>query len=335
MKTAKDLFSRSENNPILKAEKNHSWENLKVYNPGVFYEDGKYHLFYRAIGKSENSLSSIGYAVSEEGVHFERNPSSLLEPDPQNKLESKGYEDPRITKVGNTYFMTYAVFDGVEPLLNIATSTDLKKWEKRGQALDNFRFSKMGGVYANKPGHEPQYNQEIRGKDEWAKAGGIFPEKIMGKYWMLFNSQRIWFAQSDNGIDWKAIPKPFIKPRSGDYFDNFIVGMGPPPIKTDLGWLVIYHGVDKQMYYRLGLLLLDLKNPEKIIARSSKTVFEPSTPYELGGKADNVPGWPKKKVIYCCGAVVVDGVLRIYYGASDTFICTATAKLEDILKTLH
>lgn len=329
-----NLFTRSKENPILKPITHHKWESFKVYNSAAIYENNKYHLFYRAVGKGNSWHSSIGYAVSDDGEHFRRFPNPLLAPDTKNKIEKRGYEDPRITKVDDTYFMTYAVYDGIEPRLNIATSQDLRNWIKHGQALKNFRFTKMGGVFPNKPGSKPQYSRKPRGKDEWSKAGGIFPEKIKGKFWMLFNSQRIWLAHSKNGTDWEAISKPFLKPRGDDYFDNFIIGMGAPPVKTAKGWLVLYHGVDKQMYYRLGTLLLNINNPKKIIRRSKKPIFEPSTAYELSGKVDNVPGWPNKKVIYCTGAVVVDGVLRIYYGASDTFICTATAKLEDVLNSI-
>ncbi len=138
--------------------------------------------------------------------------------------------------------------------------------------------------------------------------------------------------------------------------------MGPSPIKTDKGWLILYHGIDKKIFYRLGFLLLDINDPTKILYRSKNAIFGPKESYELGkiiGKTfiDVIPGGleaihSKKsedlknylaeldkrkmipKVIFCCGAIVVDGVLRIYYGASDTFICTATAKLKDVLRTV-
>lgn len=349
-----DLFTRSTNNPILKPIKNHKWESFKVYNPGAIYEEGKYHLFYRAMGKGENWHSSIGYAVSDDGEHVERFSSPLLTPDPKKDLEKRGYEDPRITKVGDTYFMTYAVYDGIEPRLNIATSKDLKSWVKHRQAFSDFHFIQMGGVFPNWKTGKLTENRNPKGKDERSKAGGIFPEKISGKYWMLFNEHRIWMAHSGNGTDWKVIPKVFLRPRHGNFFDNFFVEMGPPPIKTKKGWLVLYHGIDKKLYYRLGYLLLDLKDPIKIIYRSKKPIFGPSEFYEMSGIVDILPGGLKAlqkmnkvklkkflekadktgrmpKVTFCCGATLVGDTLRIYYGASDTFICTATASLEDIL----
>lgn len=358
----KDLFTRSKRNPILKPIKNHKWEAFKVYNPGVFYEDGKYHLYYRAMNKSEDWYSSIGYAVSDDGEHFKRFSDPLLAPNPKTELEKRGYEDPRITKVDDTYFMAYAVYDGIEPRLNIATSKDLNTWTKQGQAFKDFRFTKMGGFLPIWHSGEPRYSQKPRGKDEWSKAGAIFPSKIKNKFWMLFGDCNIWLAYSDSGIKWKSIKQPFIKPRKGKYFDNYYVEMGPPPIKTDSGWLVLYHGIDRKIYYRLGALLLDIDDPSKILYRSKEPVFGPKESYELGkligktfidailGGLEAIQSKNKKdlekylkkldkekmipKVIFCCGAVLVDGVLRIYYGASDTFICTATARLDDILKTV-
>lgn len=314
------------------------------------------------MNKSEDWYSSIGYAVSDDGEHFKRFSDPLLAPNPKNELEKRGYEDPRITKVGDTYFMTYAVYDGIEPRLNIATSKDLKNWEKHGQAFTDFRFIQMGGVFPRWKTGKLRDIHKPKGKDERSKAGGIFSEKINDKYWMLFNEHRIWLAHSEDGIEWKVIPEVFLKPRRGNYFDNFFVEMGPQPVKTEEGWLILYHGIDRQIYYRLGVLLLDLKDPRKILYRSKEPIFGPKEPYEMGkeiGKAfiDVIPGgleaiqsknkkdlekYLKKldkekmipKVIFCCGAVVVDGVLRIYYGASDTFICTATASLDDILKII-
>lgn len=130
--------------------------------------------------------------------------------------------------------------------------------------------------------------------------------------------------------------------------------MGPPPIKTDAGWLVLYHGIDDKIVYRLGFLILDLNDPSKILYRSEKPIFEPEEPYELSGMVDILPeglealekmsqeelneflktheqSGKMPQIIFCCGAVVVDGILRIYYGASDSVICTATAKIEDVL----
>ena len=343
----KQIFTRSPKNPILKPIKSHSWESRKVYNPGVIFHNNRYHLYYRAMGKKW--FSSIGYGVSADGESFRRNMKPLLTV--ENDSEARGLEDPRLVKIGHTFYMAYAAYDGISPCLSLATSKDLKRWTKRGAAFRDWQFAMAGGLSAKKRnGHWIKKTQS----GEWSKSGGVFPEKIGGKFRMLFGEYRIWLAVSNNGLKWRGGKQPFLAPRPDNYFDNMFVEMGPPPIKTDKGWLVLYHGVDENIVYRLGYLLLDLENPNKIIYRSKKPIFEPREKYELSGMVDILPGGFKgmqkmtkpeltrflkeaektgfmPAVTFCCGAVLKDDILRIYYGASDSVICTATARLEDVL----
>lgn len=116
-------------------------------------------------------------------------------------------------------------------------------------------------------------------------------------------------------------------------FDSEHVEMGPSPIKTNVGWLVLYHGIDDKMVYRLGYLLLDLNDPTKILFRSNESIFEPSTPYELEGIID-ITNDDKPKVIFCCGAVLINNILRIYYGAGDSVVCTASTDINNLLKNI-
>lgn len=353
----KKIFTRSDRNPIILPDPKHAWESKKVYNPGAIFEDGKYHLFYRAVGSGRDSHSVIGYAVSEDGEHFTRFPRPILEPDPGNPAESRGYEDPRITKIDDTFYMAYAAYDGQVPRLHIATSKDLKHWKKHNAAFKNFNFTQMGGVFVGWKDGLPIESKEPRFPkgDERTKSGAIFPEKINGKYWMLFNEFRIWLANSDDGINWSASPEPFLKPRKNtDLFDNVFVEMGPPPIKTEKGWLVLYHGINDAIQYHLGILLLDLRDPSKILFRSEEPVFGPKEKYELSGIVDIIPGVTKllednkeeelkkllkeaerngfmPQVTFTPSAVLLDKTVRIFYGAGDQVICTATAPLSKIL----
>lgn len=338
------IFTPSKNNPILKPNKKNSWEAAKVYNPGVVYYNNKYHLFYRAVGFGKNWKSVIGYAVSKDGVKFKRAAKPILLP--KGKLEIRGLEDPRITKIGNKFYMAMAAYDGITGRLNIAISKNLVNWKRKGPALKDFLLEKYGGVFV-----KYRKGERIIKKMpyEWSKSGGIFSEKINGKYWMMFGEFKIWQATSKNGIRWKVIKKPFINSRS-KYFDNVYVEMGPPPIKTKNGWLVLYHGINKERSYQLGYLLLDLKNPKKILYRSKNPIFFPLEASRFHGIVDIAPGglnaqekMEKKelkkfidnrsipKVIFCNGAVLIKDTLRIYYGINDTYIGTATAKLKDIL----
>jgi len=314
------MFVRSSHNPILKPDKNISWRSLKVYNPTVLFENKKYHLFYRAADKEWRS--SIGYGHSKDGMKF------ILEKQPRirrsGKLEMRGVEDPRLTRIGSEYLLTYTAYDGDYAKLALVRSLDLKKWQKIGPILPNWNLYKSGGFTINW--------DQARAKEnpKWCKAGGIFPEKFDNKYLMLFGDSNIWFAEAKDLKNWQTDKKPFIKGRTGR-FDCVHVEMGPPPIKTKRGWLVLYHGVDNSIVYRLGYLLLDLKNPRKIIKRSDEPIFEPQAPYELAGLIDIAKG-RKPKVIFCNGAILIGEVLKIYYGAADSVICTASAKLKDILR---
>lgn len=356
----KDLFTRSPYNPIIKPDPAHDWEVLKVYNPGAVFYEGKYHLFYRAMGHGADWHSALGYAVSDDGEHFTRFSGPILDRDSSNPLEFRGLEDPRITKVEDTFYMAYAAYDGKVPRLTVATSKDLKHWQRHGNAFVDFDFFREGGVKVKWEDGKPIERREPKPgvTGDRSKAGGIFSEKINGKYWMLFNEFRMWLANSDDGIVWNALPGPFLGPRKDtDLFDTVFVEMGPPPIKTEKGWLVLYHGVNEAMQYQLGMLLLDLTDPTKILFRSDEPIFGPREPYELSGMVDIIPGvmelikqdkWQELKhllidaerggfmpqVVFTPAVVVVGDVVRIFYGAGDQSVCTATASLEDILSLI-
>ncbi|MCD4761709.1 hypothetical protein K8R32_02000 [bacterium] len=320
----KQLFTRSKQNPILKSTKN-QWENLKVYNPGALYYKNKFHLLYRAMGKL--GISNIGYAASPDGEKFTRNKTPLLKS--KLNIESRGLEDPRINKVGNKFFMTYTAYDGATARLCLMTSPDLKNWQRHNEIFPNWNSERAGEFLL--PWDPAQANHKA--KKHWLKAGAIFPEKLNGKYWMFFGDRLIWYATSKNGINWVPEYEPLLKPRRG-FFDSVHVEIGPPPIRTKQGWLVLYHGVDESITYRLGFLLLDSHNPTKIIKRSKKPIFRPRENYELSGQVDITQN--KKylpQVIFCNGAILEKNLLRIYYGAGDSVICTATANLQNILQS--
>lgn len=342
------MFTRSPNNPILRPDPKNDWESRKVYNCGVIFENDDYHVFYRAMGT--DWVSSIGYAVSKDGESFERSDyPMIISPD-----KTFSIEDPRVAKIGDDYFLSHTRYDGLNVTLNLATSKDLKHWKLHGEMIPKWDFKKANGFVVGWDPAQMKAEKDSQASRKWGKAGGIFSEKINGKYWMLFGDRNIWLAFSDDGLTWEPVWEPFIRPRGRNYFDQEHVEMGPPPIKTERGWLVLYHGVTEKIEYKIGFLLLDLNNPAKIIFRSDIPIFEPCELYELSGIVDILPGGydaMKKmtkieldafikeaetkgtmpKIIFSCGAVLVDEILRIYYGASDSTICTATANINDVL----
>lgn len=337
------IFTPSKNNPIIKPNSKIPWASMATYNPGLIYEKKIFHLFYRALGQA--FVSKIDHAISKDGVHFKKD----LEPDLKIELdiEKNGIEDPRITKIDKTYYLTYTAYDQKSARLCLATSCDLIHWHRHGSMLTDWNFTKAGGFTDNCD--DAQKTKEA--KTDWSKAGGIFSEKINNKYWMLFGDRNIWLATSTDGIKWRATLKPFIKPRL-KHFDNAFIEMGPPPIKTKKGWLILYHGVNQARTYQLGYILLDLKDPKKILHRSNEPIFSPIEADKFPGLVDIVPGGQaalelmdknelkkftnktkKPKVIFCNGACLIKDILHIYYGINDTYIGTATAKLKDVLNS--
>jgi predicted GH43/DUF377 family glycosyl hydrolase len=223
-----------------------------------------------------------------------------------------GVEDPRIVKIGNKYIMTYvSVSENEGVSTSLAVSTDLKKWDRKGII---FR----------------ETNKDV----------AIFPEKIKGKYvalhrpqgFYIFSKPSIWISYSPDLIYWGK-EKSIIQPRPNSW-ETEKIGAGPPPIKTKKGWLLIYHGVKKvkdKKIYSAGAVLLDLKNPEKIIARSpaDKPLITPSKSYEKKGLVSNV--------IFPTGAVpsLDKKDLLIYSGGADSVISVRKISFKEIFKSME
>lgn len=337
------MFKKSLKNPIIKPDPKIPWRSLATYNSTVIYENKTFQLFYRALGQA--FVSKIGHATSKDGIKFKKD----IEPafSPELAIEKNGVEDPRICRIEKTYYMTYTAYDGRAARLCLATSCDLEHWHRHGEMLTNWDFKKAGGFIVD--WDSAQKTGEA--KKLWSKSGGIFPEKINGKFWMLFGDRNIWFATSVDGIKWQADLIPFLKPRK-DNFDNIHIEMGPPPIKTKKGWLVLYHGINEKRTYQLGFALLDLRKPEKILFRADEPLFLPSPNQD--GLVDIAPGGhaameqmgkeelkifakrlkEKKQlpnVIFCNGACLIKNTLHIFYGINDTYIGTATTDINSLL----
>jgi predicted GH43/DUF377 family glycosyl hydrolase len=348
-----DIFTRSQSNPILKPEG--GW--WKVYNPGATVgPDGTIHLFPRAMKKAKDWHSRIAHATSRDGEHFNWNKELTLKRD--GPKEKRGLEDPRVSLIGDTYHMAYAAYDGAEVKLHTATAKDPDgPWVKNGEALPNFHFFEEGGKIFKWENGKPVEKKETKRGNCWSKSGAFFPEKFADKFKIIFGEYCIWLADSVDGKRFDVVGKPFIEPRHGTkLFDNTFVEAGPPPILTEKGWLILYHGIDDAFRYQLGFVISDINDPSKIIYRSSEPIFGPQTDYEVGDslidvigggvdklaslKPEELKAFYKKareenvmpQVVFCCGTVLKNGVLWLYYGAGDTSICTAWAPLNSILK---
>ena len=308
-------LSRLDGKPALEPVPEHPWESKYVLNAGAIALDGRVFLLYRAYG--EEGVSRIGLAASHDGLRFtERLDRPVFEP--MAPCESRGCEDPRLTKIGDRIFMTYTAFDGTIAQIALASisTTDFLRhrwgaWRRHGLFL---------------PGCVD-------------KDGALFPELFGGKFAMLHRIEpHIWIGFSSRAeCPWPSQGHVVLaSPTVGNSWDSNKIGAGAQPIKTRHGWLLITHGVDHSRVYRLGVMLLDLRDPTILIYRSPNYILEPITEWERGREGESwVPN-----VVFTCGAVPRDGPkdildandeLIVYYGAADTLVSVATAKVGDLI----
>lgn len=321
-------LTRYPRNPILEADPKQAWESGAVFNCGATVApDGAVYLLYRAVPRGytrkadghgyDNYVSSIGLAISEDGCHFTRLSQPVIKP--MEGYERYGCEDPRVTQLeidgAVSYLVTYTAlsspaFSSVGNRVALAATEDLRSFQKHGVVIP-----------------------DLENKD-----AVIFPELVGGRIAMLHrvvpDIQIVYFRDLNQlihpGVEfWKAYAgslERFAVMRPAYEWEVNKIGAGPPPIKTDAGWLLIYHGVDRAHFYRAGAALLDLENPSRVIARTPRPILAPEEEYERIGDVDNV--------VFPTGAVVREGTLHVYYGGADKCCCLATVALDDLLDHL-
>lgn len=335
-KRKRSPVTRHEKNPLLAPREEFFWESRCVLNPAVISgNDNRIYMLYRAIG--DDGVSRIGFASSDDGIHFDdrypypvfalEKPGSRLTPDKQHfspKLYPSGgswggCEDPRMVRIDGNIYMTYNAFDGWDFIRVALTSIDEED-------------------FYNKKWHweEPTY---ISPSGERHKNWMLFPEKIRGKFAVLHNLHhedvdrvRVDYIDDFSTFDPEQTPfespDPHALPSQPRAWHVRMRSPGPPPLKTDQGWLVFYHAHEKDELhrYKLGAMLLDLEDPTHIRARATAPLLEPDMWYENDWK----PG-----IIYVCGALVKDKTLFLYYGGGDKYVCVASAPLETFLEQLQ
>lgn len=290
---------RLSDQPILLPKSENEWEKAAVFNAAAIYDNGLFHMIYRASDIGPHSrfgqyVSRLGYAVSKDGINFMRLDKPVMTNDTEQEL--RGVEDPRIVKIDGVYYMMYTGYGGRTEddfRICLATSRNLIEWEKKGVVLD-----------------EPN------------KDASLFPEKIGGRFVMLHRRYpNIWVAFSDDLKTWYD-HTVIMEPISGSW-DCVKIGIAGPPIKTKDGWFLIYHGVDEYNVYRLGAALLDLSDPTKVLARQKEPILEPELEWEKNGYVPNV--------VFSCGHAVKDDTIYVYYGGADTVIGVAVLDIKDIV----
>lgn len=325
-------------NPILKPNPAVAWESLAVLNPAVVYQEETqtYVMLYRAADHSDKHQIVLGKATSKDGIHFERSSDQPnLVGSPHNTDEG-GIEDPRLVKIEDWYFMTYAsrpFFPGKywlnQKYPRISPPKGTVSFIERNDTLthlamtqDFIQYKKLGRMT----------DSRVDDRDVI-----IFPEKVNGQFVRL-SRPMTWFgegyenekpgtyiAYSNDLMEWS---KPELLMKGEAWWEDKKIGGSCPPIRTPHGWFHIYHGVSlKDQAYRVGAVLLDLNNPSKVIARTHDFIMEPDQPYELEGFYN--------ACVFPTGNVVVDGTLYVYYGAADKYVCVATAPFDALLLYLR
>lgn len=306
-------FQRAPNNPILEPNPTHQWEAKAVFNPAAIRLGDTTHLLYRAL--SEDNTSTFGYATTRDGFTINyRHPEPVYVP--RAPFEQKrvpnansGVEDPRLTRFGNTLYMFYTAFDGQNPPRVAFTSISVKDFL-------NQRWRWAPPTLLTAP--------ECDDKDAF-----LWPQKVRGKF-LIVHRRGI---DIDYGFTDALPPKGgwleetrWIANRVG-WWDGKKVGGASPPVKTKKGWIMLYHGVSDDGVYRVGAVLLDKRDPTRILARTVFPLFEPEAPYEKEGVVRNV--------VFPCGNVLVNDTLFIYYGGGDRVVGVTTIALHDLLVALQ
>jgi predicted GH43/DUF377 family glycosyl hydrolase len=310
-----------------------------LFNPAAArLPDGRILLLTRAQNKA--GLSQIGGALSTDasGTKFVEQATPVLAPAEPYERDASGLhggvEDPRVVRIGRTWYLTYTGYNGKDAQLCLATSRDLRHWRRRGVILPAYGVGKQ----------RRSWNQQ------WTKSGAIVPQKINGRWWMYYLGTRtlpdgqtaddrggttvdcMGLASSPDLLHWKdATPEPVLRRRVAA-FDSRVMEPGPPPILTPAGILLLYNGADAHLVYRTGWALFDAHDPARLLARSDAPFFQPELPWEIHGQVPNVvflegmvtdrvqeeaPQFAKEFPKYDSQRQVAYRMLG-YYGAGDT-----------------
>ncbi|MCH7574331.1 MAG: glycosidase [Candidatus Marinimicrobia bacterium] len=312
-------------NPILEP-RGDDWESVAVFNPAAIYKAGKIHLFYRAVGDYTLYASRLGHAIFDRDLNLiERDSEPWMLPD--WKMWEKSVEDPRVTEIEGELYLTYVATPSPSPPGAVRRRLGIPRPESAhprtalAKVNDLRAFERMGIITPY-------------GADE--RDVVLFPEKIDGHYAVIHrpanwvgpeyhtSGPAIWFAFMEN-LDQKMFHHKLVMEAEADWEGNKL-GAGPPPVKTENGWLLFYHGVDKNSVYRAGAALLDLNEPWKVIARTSDPILEPEEEFERFGDVPNV--------VFPEGVVRIDNSLIIFYGAADKVCCAAFVDVDEFTSDL-
>jgi predicted GH43/DUF377 family glycosyl hydrolase len=294
-------FVRINGEPLVKPDPELDWEAGGVFSPAVIHENGSWKMLYRAFGKDQ--ISRMGYAESDDGILWRKSKEPRVIPD-HTGLEDNGIEDPRIVKIDNRYLITYTAYEKENPDV-----------ETRIRILETTDFHKFEHV-------TPRFHSQQHRND---KDGVLFPEKIHGKYYLFHRLEPDIQLSSSNDLKSWTKYSTVLNPTRNDW-EDYKIGAGAPPIRTQLGWLVFYHGVSQKYKYAMGAAVLDIDTPDKVLYRLPFPLLTPEFVYEETGVVSNV--------VFGTSVIELVASYRIYYGAGDDVIAAALVDKAELLKTL-
>lgn len=299
-------LARYDKNPIL-IPQGDGWESRGVFNPAAVEWQGNIYLIYRAQGR--DGVSRLGLAKMRTPTEvLERKPEPIFSPDASNEYEKEGVEDPRITKIGDSYYMAYVAASKYTSVTKVPAHPRDAEWRVRtslAKTTDFVNWTRYGVIISHIDSKDP----------------ALFPEKVDDNFCLLHRvAPQIRIAVSADERRYKERGSVF-GPRGG-MWDEVKVGVGAPPLKCPSGWVVFYHGVDKNNVYRLGIALLDLHDPSLIIGRTMEPILEPEMSWEKEGRVKNV--------VFTCGVIEADDKYWIYYGGADTAIGVASISKQEV-----
>ncbi len=300
---AKEFVRRYEGNPILTKD-DVPYPVETVHNAGVVKYNGKYIMLFRSHLATGRSI--IGIAESDDGFKFRVRPKPFIVPSKEtvfSEYEEFSVEDPRITPLEGAYYITYSAYSAHGVRIGLAKTTDFKTVERVAFIT------------------QADYRNTV-----------LFPERINGRYVKLdrphsdISPWSIWISYSPDLRHWgdsRVVMKPVKY-----HWDEMKIGPGAPLIRTDKGWLSIYHGVFQTMdgcIYRLGAALHKLDDPAQVLGVGDRWILQPEDQWEVTGYVHNV--------VFTCGAVPEDdGTLKLYWGGADTVMCAGVAVIDELVE---
>jgi predicted GH43/DUF377 family glycosyl hydrolase len=298
-------WKRLSNTPIISPQ-GRSWESAGTFNPAVVRRGGKIVMLYRA--QDAVGTSRLGYAESEDAVHFARRAEPVLRPEAEYEKDG-GVEDPRLVEIAGRYVLTYTGYNKQDAQLCMAESKDLIHWERKGVLL---------------PAYKGNWNTG------WTKSGAILTEKIQGRYWMYWlgtaadKTDQMGLSSSEDLLHWKEETTTPVLPKRPGRFDSRVVEPGPPPVMTTGGIVLVYNGADDNLVYRTGAAVFDPRDPRKVIYRSEQPLFVPELEWEKQGQVPNV--------VFVEGLLAEKDRYLLYYGGADKCVGVAAT---DTLYSKH